>query len=271
MKKLSAIMLTLVMSLTMFAGFASASDSPIVFISGGKSDLHKRIDIFIENGRSYAPFKEVFEALYMDVKYDANTKKVKATREGITKEGLTIEFKLGDSKIYINGVETLADPTLVKNGVTYMPVNYVSKKGTGLTVKPKYPNSTSKDIVVEGETIGKHYKDGSSYYFGEGYIKGEDFIPHGVGKEYDGKGRIFKESTNPPSGIQGKSGYYKDGSIYGWSKYSYPNGDYIIGEYVNGYMIGMAKMYDKEGNYIEDKDFTDNENLQTVRPYLNNR
>ncbi|WP_162463194.1 stalk domain-containing protein [Paenibacillus psychroresistens] len=110
----------------------------------------KQIQIFINNlslpmslepinnkGTVLVPFRDLFEGLGLKVEWDQETKLITGS-----KEGLTIQFKIGDKFALVNGVQTaLSNPPELRNGNTFVPLRFISE-ATGSSVKWNGKNSS---------------------------------------------------------------------------------------------------------------------------------
>ncbi|EJW16796.1 copper amine oxidase N-terminal domain-containing protein [Paenibacillus alvei] len=203
---------------------------------------------FIENGRAYMPFKDLFNELNMKVSYEPTTKEVSAENEL-----LSIKFTIGKQSVTINGAMQKADPSIVENGVVYIPISYLNKEGTKLTARKR---SSVNDIIIEGRMLRKYIRNSTEYYFGEGYIKKySTFVPDGKGKEYK-NGNVTAE----PYTKDGETGRYKDGEKEGWFIYYIEEGhiskaDYMIVKLHNSRNVGTGYFYAKDGTLLYTREY----------------
>ncbi|MFX4261222.1 copper amine oxidase N-terminal domain-containing protein [Pelotomaculum propionicicum] len=97
------------------------------------------------NGRVMVPLRSIFEALGAEVKWDAQTQTVKAT-----KGSTTIELKIGDSTAYKNGQSVILDPPAqIVNGSTMVPVRFVSE---ALGCKVDW-ESASQTVIINTDYV----------------------------------------------------------------------------------------------------------------------
>lgn len=90
------------------------------------------------NGRTMVPFRKIFEALGAQVDYEAETKTVRAT-----KDGRVVEFVIGAKEAFIDGKPYLLDvPTMERKGRTLVPLRFT---GTALGGTVEW---TSEETVV---------------------------------------------------------------------------------------------------------------------------
>jgi len=77
----------------------------------------------IESGRTLVPLRGIFEALDAEVKWDAATQTVTAS-----KFGYEIVLRIGSNKLYVNNVaKTLDVPAKIINGSTVVPARAISE------------------------------------------------------------------------------------------------------------------------------------------------
>ncbi|OME53969.1 hypothetical protein BSK59_15420 [Paenibacillus odorifer] len=261
MKKVLSLFLILMISFVSLGQadmVSAASDTLPIVIAGMDVDTSTEIVPIYKDGRNYVPFKAVFSALYLDVKYNGTTKEVSGERDGFS-----IKFIVGEKAATINGVKQSVDASaFIQNGVTYIPINYISQKGTGLTLKKSYDG-----LYVEGKVFGKKnlYENGN-YYLGEGIIKGRIFNQDGTGKNYNKNGQVYYE----PITKDGITGIFVNGKGHGWFKYTYPenfNGyeNYRISYYENGKVSGIEEFYDDTNDLWYIKDWNKDGDITTVK------
>ncbi|MCY7484960.1 copper amine oxidase N-terminal domain-containing protein [Paenibacillus alvei] len=241
---LAAILSASVMSGKIYPAQAEREPAE-VYLDGRELKLSS--EAFIKNGRAYMPFKDLFNELNMKVVYEPTTKEVSAENEL-----LSMKFTIEKPSVTINGVTQKADPSIVENGVAYIPISYLNKEGTKLSA---WKHSAVNDITVEGRMIRKFIKNSTEYYYGEGFIKKYGrFVPDGQGKEYK-NGNVRKEPYNK----DGKTGYYKDGKYEGWFIEYIPKGhtsgaDYRLGEFIDG-NIKIAYYYNENGTLLYTREY----------------
>ncbi|MCY9759075.1 copper amine oxidase N-terminal domain-containing protein [Paenibacillus alvei] len=248
-KRLSKLLLVAILSACIIPNqlFAQSSNREYAEINVDGINLKLSNKAFIEDGVTYVPFKDLFDELNMKVTYDPNTKEVAGENKL-----LSMKFTIGKPSVTINGVMQKADASIVENGVAYVPINYLNKKGTQLKVGQKYAHSNI--MKIEGRMIRKKIHNSTEYYLGEGYTDNfSEFVPDGQGKEYK-NGNVRKEPYNK----DGKTGYYKDGKYEGWFIEYIPKGhisgaDYRLGEFIDG-NIKIAYYYNENGDLLYTKE-----------------
>ncbi|WP_430110456.1 stalk domain-containing protein [Paenibacillus sp. B1-33] len=248
-KRLSKLLFVAILSACIIPNqlFAQSSSREYAEIRIDGIDLKLSNKAFIEKGITYIPFKDLFAELNMKVTYDPNTKEVSGKNDL-----LSMKFTIGKPAVTINGDTQKADASIVENGVAYVPINYLNKKGTQLTSK-KYAHANI--IKIEGRMIRKKIHNSTEYYLGEGYTDNfSEFVPDGQGKEYK-NGNVRKEPYNK----DGKTGYYKDGKYEGWFIEYIPKGhisgaDYRLGEFIDG-NIKIAYYYNENGTLLYTREY----------------
>ncbi|MBG9737847.1 copper amine oxidase N-terminal domain-containing protein [Paenibacillus alvei] len=249
-KRLSKLLFVAILSACIIPNqlFAQSSSREYAEIRVDGIDLKLSNKAFIEGGVTYVPFKDLFDELNMKVTYDLNTKEVAGENEL-----LSMKFTIGKPSVTINGVTQKADASIVENGVAYVPINYLNKKGTQLTSK-KYAHANI--IKIEGRMIRKKIRNFTEYYLGEGYTDNfSEFVPDGKGKEYK-NGNVTAE----PYTKDGETGRYKDGEKEGWFIYYIEEGhiskaDYMIVKLHNSRNVGTGYFYAKDGTLLYTREY----------------
>ncbi|WP_227774265.1 copper amine oxidase N-terminal domain-containing protein [Paenibacillus sp. NAIST15-1] len=229
--------------------FAQSSSRESAEITIDGIDLKLSNKAFIEGGVTYVPFKDLFDELNMKVTYDQNTKEVSGENEL-----LNMKFIIGKPSVTINGVTQKADASIVENGVAYVPINYLNKKGTQLKANKRFTHANI--IQIDGRMIRKKMHNSTEYYLGEGYTdKFSVFVQDGKGKEY--KNGVV---TAEPYTKDGETGRYKDGEKEGWFIYYIEEGhiskaDYMIVKLQNSRNVGTGYFYAKDGTLLYTRDY----------------
>ena len=139
MKKVTAIVLSLILCLSSF-GMAIASEDNIGIMIYGKEVTFDRMPVNV-NGRVLVPLRGIFETLGAKVNWDDATKTVTAERNG-TNVKLTIDSKTA----YVNDKEIALDvPASIMDSRTLVPVRFVSE---ALGEKVDWIDSTKTVVVV---------------------------------------------------------------------------------------------------------------------------
>ena len=129
MKKILAVAVavTLALSLTMLGASAAAEPKGISVQLNGQALTFTDVSPFAENGRTYVPFRALFEALGASVDYDADTMTVTAVR-GDT----TVSFVIGQSEVTVKTGDTtetitIDAPAIARNNRTLVPVRFAAQ------------------------------------------------------------------------------------------------------------------------------------------------
>lgn len=94
----------------------------------------------IVNGRTLVPLRVIFEELDAEVKWDAKTQTVHATR-GKT----NMSLKIGSTQTTLNGKTVRIDtPAMIKQGRTYVPLRFVSES---LGAEVKWDSVQNKALI----------------------------------------------------------------------------------------------------------------------------
>lgn len=94
-----------------------------IAITVNGTSLNSDVPAYIENSRTMVPMRAIFEALSAKVDYDAQTKTVTASKDGIS-----VELVTGAATAKVNGtVKSLDAPVANKDGRTMVPLRFVSE------------------------------------------------------------------------------------------------------------------------------------------------
>jgi uncharacterized protein YjdB len=96
--------------------------NPIIIKLNG-TELNTPVEPFIsESGRTMIPFRTIFEAMNVNVKYEAPNKVF------ANKDGINMELTIGSNKFKLNGeIKTIDTKVIVKNGSTFVPLRFVAE------------------------------------------------------------------------------------------------------------------------------------------------
>nr|WP_243864413.1 stalk domain-containing protein [Paenibacillus castaneae] len=123
-----------------------------VFVDGKKLSLSA--PAYAENGITFVPMRDIFTALGAAVTWENNSETI-IGRKG----SLSISLKVGKKEAVINGKTTKLDaPAVVRNGVTFVPVRFISE---ALLATVKWDNAANavritSQAVAELEAYDKY-------------------------------------------------------------------------------------------------------------------
>ncbi len=123
MKKLSALLLSFFMMLSVFLTPASAADKPVgVWIDGSEVKLGN-LNPVMEKGTTLVPMRPLLETLDVNFSWNAKTKTVTGT-----KEELALSLTIGSTTATVNGVQKKLEvaPKTIDN-TTYVPVRFIGE------------------------------------------------------------------------------------------------------------------------------------------------
>jgi len=138
-----------------------AEESISVHLNGSKISMTS--PPVMEGGRVLTPFRSIFEALGLNVSWDASTRTVTGT-----KEGKTIQLSIGSRTATVDGNKiTLDVAPKIANGATLVPLRFVAES-SGLDVKW---NSAQRQALLTGtvEDYGEDYDEIYDEIYDEGY------------------------------------------------------------------------------------------------------
>ncbi len=148
MKKITSLLLALLMLMGMMTIPALASDEVSVYLFGEK--LSFDVPPQIINGRTLVPMRKIFESLGYEVDWDKETKTAIATREG-----MTIRITENSYTMYVNGEAKTLDvaPCIVK-GRTMVPARAISESSG---YKVDWDNDTRSVLITEYDALDKKF------------------------------------------------------------------------------------------------------------------
>lgn len=122
MKKLSALLLSLVLVFTAASSVYAESKAVGVTVDGQNVAFGSAAPV-LEEGKTLAPIRQLFEALDLQFAWDAAAKTAKGTKDGIE-----ITLQVGSSQATVNGktVDLGAAPVVIGQ-TTYVPVRAVAE------------------------------------------------------------------------------------------------------------------------------------------------
>lgn len=120
-KKLSIVLLSLVMAFNTCGIVGYANDGITVTLNGDKIDFDVQPQLI--NDRTMVPLRKIFEAMGAYVDWYGDTQTVVAT-----KDDKVVTAKIDDTKLYINDeVKTLDVPPMIIDGRTLVPARFVAE------------------------------------------------------------------------------------------------------------------------------------------------
>lgn len=120
-KKLSIVLLSLVMAFNTCGIVGYADDGITVTLNGDKIDFDVQPQLI--NDRTMVPLRKIFEAMGAYVDWYGDTQTVVAT-----KDDKVVTAKIDDTKLYINDeVKTLDVPPMIIDGRTLVPARFVAE------------------------------------------------------------------------------------------------------------------------------------------------
>ena len=145
MKKLLALMLSLVMLLSYVQISTFASSQISVTIDGTKQNYD--VMPVIQNGRTLVPMRGIFEALGAEINWDETTKTVTGTKGDID-----VSLTIGDTSAKVNQKEVILDvPAIISNGRTLVPVRFISET---LGCEVNWDDS-AKTVIINSQSDSK--------------------------------------------------------------------------------------------------------------------
>lgn len=147
MKKLTALILTLIMAIGILPMGVTASENIYVTVDGATLNFDQ--PPIMQNDRVLVPMRLIFEALGATVEWDEYNQYVKATKDQID-----ITMQIGNSTMVKNGEYiTLDTAPILLNGRTLVPVRAVAES-LDATVEWRGEINT---VVIEKKVIPKRY------------------------------------------------------------------------------------------------------------------
>ena len=119
---------------------------PITITIDGRL-LHTDVPPVIIQGRTMVPLRAIFEALDIDVNYDAATRTITGS-----KDDTTIKLTVDSTQTLVNGeAGTLDVPATVMDGRTLVPVRFIAES-TGMDVDWE---ARTRTVVIVGKSSPK--------------------------------------------------------------------------------------------------------------------
>ena len=115
----TGIIVTLLLSLIVIPVHAESGKHK-VYLNG---ELLENIEIVIDDGMSFVPFRYLFEKLGLKVDYKQETGEVLGSNDKVS-----LHLQIGSARAYVNGEEiTIAKPVKRIDGRAYVPLRFVSE------------------------------------------------------------------------------------------------------------------------------------------------
>ena len=222
MKSIKIIIMTLVISFLFGVGYDNivsvfAEDNiKVVF---NDEEITFDVSPIIINNRTMVPMRAIYEALGATVEWNIVTN----TASG-TKNGIVVEFTIGEPKVYVNmNAKVIDAPAVIINDRTLVPVRALAE-GFGIDVKW---DSTKHTVFLKD--VGS-YVNNESLYIDDRAITYSGQISNGLPNGY---GTIkYKDGTF--------IGYFENGLLCKSGMATWDDGDHYVGEWENGEFNGYG-------------------------------
>lgn len=158
-KRKQAFLLFLVVSIAVIFSFSGLAQASEVVLDGRSMSFDT--SPVIDRGRVLVPFRDIFEALGADVRWDSQQGKVIAS-----KDNTTIEINIGGTALKNGSPVNLDVPGKIVNGRTMVPIRFVSET-MGATVD--WDASSQAVVIITNKLHPIVYKweyEGKQYTFG---------------------------------------------------------------------------------------------------------
>jgi len=117
----------------------------------GTPYLYSDVKPLIRDGRTYIPFRSVFNGLGAEIEYDSATGMV-----GAKKDGQTVSFVPGETTYRKNGtIQQMDGKAFVENGRTYVPVRFAAK---ALGASVGWDESARTVVILDKADVLKQYR-----------------------------------------------------------------------------------------------------------------
>ncbi|MFZ5968847.1 MAG: stalk domain-containing protein [Bacillota bacterium] len=233
MKRIS-MLLTLSLLIAAFSGFSYAANDVIKVTIDGKL---VKFDVPPQsvNGRTLVPFRDIFEAMAADVKWNASTKTAVGTRGEVE-----VKLVIGSTTAQVNGKDlTLDVPPAIIDGRTFVPVRFIGESMGAMVnwddnTKTVAITEPSAKVNVKEQTL---YADNSTgIYSGET----QNSKPHGMGSF-----QYYSANTHNAKEYNGEFRYAK---LHGDGVLIFNNGDQYTGSFVNNKFHGNGTLICANGD-----------------------
>lgn len=136
---------------------ASAAQSVAVTLNGAPLAFTEQTQPVEKNGRTYVPFRAIFEAMGATVAWEQETKTVSAERDGTA-----VSFVVGEKTVTVTeqGEQRTAATdaaSFLRDGATYVPVRFAAQ---ALGANVGWDEERQTVILVDAARLGAEYADG---------------------------------------------------------------------------------------------------------------
>ncbi|MET3507804.1 copper amine oxidase N-terminal domain-containing protein [Halalkalibacter oceani] len=157
MKRIAIWMMLAVCFLMVVAAPVQAAPQTAVdiVIDGEEVILPDSAAAFLESNRTFVPVRGVFAHLGLEIKWDQDSQT--ATISG---DDVTIDIKLGESQVQVNGQATAIDsPVMMKESRLFIPLRFVVEQA-GFEVKW---NQEEHTVYLETPALGEELTDTAAF------------------------------------------------------------------------------------------------------------
>lgn len=257
MKKSFALLLTLLLTLTIYFPSTTSAETPLkeiaLFINGNRMALdHKPL---IEKNSTLVPFTPILKELGYSISFDNSTKTVTAKNKQTE-----IKFTIGSKTGYVNGKKkALSIAPKIINGTTYVPVRFISDASN---------EKVTYDPDVYAVQVGKQIK--IDHFFKMSW----DMTPQQVKKAETGK-LLYEDKNDAASQmhvIAYETAFPLYGSTQGTISYYFENNKLVEsivsfdddGEFKSSYQNYIGTIFSLEERYGK---FTGNDMIWDTDQY----
>lgn len=155
-KLLVTVVLALTLVFAMSAAALAADVAPISIQLDGEKLVTGDVNPVLVEGRTYIPFRVLFEAMGAEVNYDDATRTVSATRDGIK-----IDFVVGKTDVTVTEGETKQvvktdAASFIQNGRTLVPVRFAAQ---ALDCNVGWDSLNRTVVIIDNTKLLAAYQD----------------------------------------------------------------------------------------------------------------
>jgi len=202
-----------ILIISLLSGFAGASANTRIVVVLEGVPLQFDVPPDIIDGRTMVPMRVIFEALGAQVSWDANTRTITATADG-----LVVQTTIGDRIIRVNGEATTMDVApVILGGRTLVPARFVSE-AFGSVVNWDAP---TRVVYIDSTALRLEQNE-----LGDGIV---------IEKWYDEYDRLIRETTREGDRVSNFLHYVFNadgimtrvnvfgalGALIGWTEYEH--------------------------------------------------